>query len=130
MDALHYRLFRWFERDVNLKSEWQHLEDDQVAISTDIGYERAENQDRVVVLRCSGSGENEYLLTAICDGMGGMRDGQICASLAVSGVIVAFLKSHHLTIKDRLLSTARATNQAVHQRYRGKGGATLSAVCV
>jgi serine/threonine protein phosphatase PrpC len=130
MDALHYRLFCWFERDMNLKSGWQHLEGDQVAISTDIGCDRAENQDRVVVLRCSGSGESEYLLTAICDGMGGMQDGQICASLAVSGVIVAFLKSHHLAIKDRLLSTTLAANQSVHQRYRGKGGATLSAVCV
>ena len=105
------------------------MEGDQIALTTDTGYERDENQDRAVVLRASGHNGMEYLLAVICDGMGGMQDGRACASIAASSVVVAFLRSRHLSTKERLRSAALFANQVVHGNFAGKGGATLSAVC-
>ncbi len=130
LDALHFRLFRWLERDVGRRSGWQALEGGQVAITTDIGSERDENQDRAVVLRSSAPDGTEYLLAIVCDGMGGMRDGRLCASIAASGVVVAFLRSQAVALRERLVNAAQSANLSVHQKYGGKGGATLSAVCI
>lgn len=130
MDALHSRLYSWLERDSDFQSGWQKLENGQVNITTDQGSERTENQDRVVVLKASSPGNVEHLLVIVCDGMGGMLDGGLCASLAVSGVVVAFLRSRFASLPERLSRSAQDANLAVFKNYAGKGGATLSAVCV
>jgi serine/threonine protein phosphatase PrpC len=130
MDALHFRLFRWLEREVSRQSGWQHLESGRVAIATDVGSERDENQDRVVVLRSNDPDGPDHLLAIVCDGMGGMRDGRLCASIAASGFIVAFLRPQIGSLKERLIHAAEGANLAIHRRYGGKGGATLSALCI
>jgi serine/threonine protein phosphatase PrpC len=129
IDALHFRLFSWFEREPARRRGWQGSGEGSVGVATDIGPEREENQDRAAITRFSASDGVDYLLAIVCDGMGGMAYGGECASLAISAFIVGFLKNHRAGLEDRLRSAAEQANVAVHRLYAGKGGSTLSAFC-
>lgn len=129
LEPLHHRLFCWLEREPERRSGWQQIEGCRVSVATDIGHERTENQDRVVLLRSGLADGSEHLLIVVCDGMGGMQDGRVCASVAASGIVVAFLRLSTLPIQARLQQAARLANESVFLAYRGRGGATLSAVC-
>ncbi len=129
IDALHYRLFSWFERDPARRRGWQAPAEGAIGIATDIGSEREENQDRAAIASFSSPDGAAYLLAIVCDGMGGMAQGGECASLAISAFIVGFLKIQTAALDDRLRQAAEHANASVHRRFGGKGGSTLSALC-
>jgi PPM family protein phosphatase len=124
------RLLRWFLRPC-LDSATCVASPMPVALATDIGRTRKENQDRVAVMRVSpGKSGRPYLVAALVDGMGGMRDGQQCAALAISRFLFGSIKFRAEPLIERLEQATSLANEEVFRYVRGKGGATLSAVIV
>ncbi|WP_170303334.1 PP2C family protein-serine/threonine phosphatase [Reyranella soli] len=101
-----------------------------LALGTDTGVARKENQDRVGVLKVQISRERSYLAVALCDGMGGMVDGAGCAALAIAVFFSTCIRERQIPLQQRLYIAAKKANDAVFAEYEGRGGATLSAVIV
>lgn len=99
-----------------------------IAICSDIGNVRTENQDKAVVLRVQASPEKYFLVAVLCDGIGGMLEGENCAALAVSAFISSCIRNRKLSITDRLLLGVNDANLDVFREFQGEGGATLSAI--
>lgn len=102
-----------------------------LAFGTDIGLTRDENQDRLIVLRTTNSGSMpNTLYAAVADGMGGMADGSACAQLALASFADYLINNPGEPLGARLEHAALHSDQRVHSRFGGRGGATLSAVAV
>ena len=101
-------------------------------LATDTGLQRPENQDRVAALRINGKAPNgrPLIAVAVADGMGGMRDGAKCATLALSSFFYALTLYRGYEIEKRAAAAISHANDAVFRFAGGKGGATLSAVLV
>lgn len=100
------------------------------AVGTDLGAVREENQDRVALARSSDRNGSTFILAALADGIGGMKRGGECASVALGTFIESVLAEAHRSPdpEDWLRRACLQANQAVHARYAGDGGSTLSAV--
>lgn len=103
-----------------------------VILATDVGLKRNENQDRVAALRIATlkDGRPSFVCLAVSDGMGGMQDGGECASLTIAALFASLLQPSDRGIQDRLKEATAFANQSVFQKWKGKGGATLSAIIV
>lgn len=99
-------------------------------LSSDIGLVRKENQDRVAALHTGKKSVNPLFAIAVVDGMGGMRDGGVCASLALSSFFYALIQYRNLEIKDRANAAIKLANKQVYEIYQGSGGATLTAILI
>ena len=128
-DRLYTTLERWFSR-ATPNSGVRRVADLHVAVTSDIGLVREENQDRVGAMQFQDWDGTTLMLVALGDGMGGMRDGAACASMTLAMFFADFATSHGRDYEARLLRAVQAANNSVHKRYRGTGGATLSAVLV
>jgi len=102
------------------------------AIATDVGTERSQNQDRVVIARGKDYNGDAYLLAVLCDGMGGMQDGEYCAVTTIAAFLASFFKLSQKAgmPNDWLLESANVANETIYQKYLGAGGATLSALLI
>lgn len=98
-----------------------------IAIATDLGLKRAENQDRAAVMKFRSS-TAFYSLFAVVDGMGGMRDGEQAAELALSTFFSSILEFIHIGSEQAITQATLAANNAVFALANGKGGSTLSAL--
>ncbi|MGL6380722.1 PP2C family protein-serine/threonine phosphatase [Aeromonas caviae] len=98
-----------------------------IAIASDLGMKRTENQDRAAVMKFR-SQTAFYTLAAVVDGMGGMRDGEHAAELAISTFFNSVLESIHLGSEQAITQATLAANNAVFAFANGKGGSTLSAL--
>ncbi|NOI80563.1 serine/threonine-protein phosphatase [Vibrio tubiashii] len=103
------------------------IDSGSVAIATDLGVKRAENQDRTAIMKFR-SPTALYTLLAVVDGMGGMRDGEQAAELAISSFFNSILESIHLGSEQAITQATLAANDAVYAFANGKGGSTLSAL--
>lgn len=101
-----------------------------IAVGTDIGKVRADNQDRIGVLRSQDDQGRPFIVGALCDGMGGMVAGGDCASLAISSFLVSCFFNRNKASAERLLEAAIVANESVYSKYRAQGGATLSAFMI
>lgn len=97
-----------------------------VVLATDIGLQRTENQDRVAAFRINHS--QPIIAIVVADGMGGMRDGEKCASLAISSFFYALALNRHQGIEQRAAAAISFANDIVHKFAGGHGGATFSAL--
>lgn len=100
------------------------------AIGSDIGVVREQNQDRVAVLRASINASGPYTIVAVCDGMGGMEAGEICAATAIGAFFSSCIENAHVPVAQRLSLAAKEANDLVYKQYRQKGGSTLSALII
>jgi serine/threonine protein phosphatase PrpC len=119
----------WLRRQTPPKSV-KHVEDIGATIGTTIGHVRSDNQDRAIIVRYRTSTPNQsFLLFALCDGMGGMREGGNCAAMTM-GTIVASLvvEQQQKPLSLRLKEAVLRADEEVYKRYQGEGGTTLSAV--
>ncbi|WP_409011714.1 PP2C family protein-serine/threonine phosphatase [Aeromonas salmonicida] len=98
-----------------------------IAIASDLGIKRTENQDRAAVMKFR-TRTALYTLAAVVDGMGGMRDGEQAAELAISTFFSSVLGSIHLGSEQAITQATLAANNAVFAFANGKGGSTLSAL--
>lgn len=102
------------------------------AIGSDLGSERSQNQDRVLISRGIDMLGETYILLALSDGMGGMQGGEDCAATTLA-VFASSFSSKTKSIgmaNDWLISAAMDANKTIFSKYKGSGGATLSAVLV
>lgn len=127
-DQIQTQLRNWFMRQT-VKSGARRVRDLGIALTSDIGTMRSENQDRLAVLRIRTQ-EQSFLVAALSDGMGGMVGGGLAASITLSSFLCAFIRNRHSSVHERLLSAAGIANEAVYSEFRGKGGSTLSAFVV
>lgn len=126
-NSIQSSLFRWLTRKTtNSAVRW--VGELPLAIGSDIGIVRDENQDRVAVLKMPPDGGNSFIVTALCDGMGGMTEGSVCASQAIASFFMSCIRNRHIPPTQRVVIAAKDANQHVHSLYKGRGGATLSAV--
>lgn len=125
---LQERLVKWFLRPSPTRgqSSGSLL---PVALATDVGLKRDSNQDRVAAIRINAGGASApFLAVALVDGMGGMRDGEKCAALAISAFFFSLVKQRGIPVRERLHSAAQHANEVVYEFSAGRGGATLSSV--
>lgn len=124
---LRQKLETWLSRNVPDRAISQAFDLPAVVLTTDVGLQRSENQDRVAALSMEGTNGNRLLVAAVVDGMGGMREGAKCATLAMTNFLVT-LATHHGPIQQKIHQAVSAANESVFKFAGGKGGATLSAV--
>lgn len=125
-DEIQLQLQRWLSRTTTAFSVRKVI-NLPIALASDVGIVRTENQDVVVLLRAQVTSQKSFLVGVLCDGMGGMIDGKGCAELAVSSFISSCIRYRKLNLKDRLLKAVDYSNETVYNKYHGQGGATLSA---
>lgn len=74
-EILHEQIHGWLHRK-NISSSVRRVSTLPVAIATDIGLVRKENQDRVSVLKFRPANKTkDMVIVALADGMGGWREG-------------------------------------------------------
>ena len=135
MDQIQYspllsRIMSWISKLPN-EIAVDAVPDYHCAIGSFGGLKREENQDQASVIRINvASTSKSYLLYAVLDGMGGMNEGAECAKLALSTFIEAFVSSNHGSLLSELKYAEQKANNNVYERYKGKGGATLSAIVI
>ena len=125
---LNDRLIRWFSRTTE-ESGGNFTTDMPVFLASDIGLVREENQDRVALMRVNSS-TKPFVVIALVDGMGGMRNGSECAVRTMSAFLNAIIRNRQLAPRDRLEVAANTANDTVYEYSKGRGGATLSAILV
>jgi serine/threonine protein phosphatase PrpC len=128
---LNDRLVRWLSRRVS-NFGLNSLEGMPIALGTDIGLVRTENQDRVAVMRVNTMSalSQTFVVVAVADGMGGMKDGAECATRTIAAFFNTLIRYRHQPPEERLKVAAETANSMVSEFSGGKGGATLSALVV
>ncbi|MGX7006175.1 hypothetical protein [Caballeronia sp. KNU42] len=131
-DQVFDRLNAWLLRRNNLTAV-RRVADLQIAVATDIGALRKENQDKAAVMRAIGASGRSYVLCALSDGMGGMADGAVCAAMTIAAFFTDFafrFRNDDVDPSKSLLEATLHANDVVSSRYHGQGGATLSALLI
>jgi serine/threonine protein phosphatase PrpC len=110
----------------------QMILDKTAILATDIGLRRSDNQDRVGAVRVQplNSKIRAFICLAVSDGMGGMKNGAQCATLALAALFRSLIQGPDDDVAKRLLVATNDANDAVNKYAQGKGGATLSAVVI
>jgi PPM family protein phosphatase len=127
-DAFQETVATWLSRPVPERSQNQCF-DLPAILATDIGLQREENQDRVAALRLSAKQSSlPIIAVVVADGMGGMRDGARCATLAVSSFFSALVRHRHQGLEQRAAAAIVHANDMVYAFAGGRGGATFSAL--
>ncbi|HEU5122594.1 MAG TPA: hypothetical protein VFW05_00865 [Verrucomicrobiae bacterium] len=123
------RLAKWLDRPT--RPDGINDADGLGAIGTTVGNVRSENQDRAVIARYSSRFPSEsFVFYGLCDGIGGLRDGGVCASLALSGAILELIANCREELFRRMRDAAFAANEDIFRFYHENGGCTYSAVCL
>lgn len=127
-EILHEQIHGWLHRK-NISSSVRRVSTLPVAIATDIGLVRKENQDRVSVLKFRPANKTkDMVVVALADGMGGMEGGANAASLTLSTFFTEVIRGCHLGVRECLEKAILKSNEAVLKLYKGNGGATLTAI--
>jgi PPM family protein phosphatase len=119
-------LFNWFMRRAT-NSAIRRVAELPIAIATDVGLVRTENQDRAAILRIQLTENRSSIVVVLCDGMGGMSDGAECACFAIATFLSSCVQNANLPLQERIVIAVKNANDTVFSKYNGRGGATLSA---
>ena len=117
LNFLQQNLLNWFMRRTT-SSAVRRVADLPMAIATDMGLVRKENQDRAAILRVQLTEDMPTIIAVVCDGMGGMTDGAICSSLAISTFLSGYIQNINLPLKDRIVSSVMQANDTVFAKYK------------
>jgi PPM family protein phosphatase len=99
------------------------------AVATCTGEVRKENQDRVVVANFTGTSEfDSFTAWLLCDGIGGLRDGNAAAEHAIASILVGLIARGNLQKPNAVEDVVQQANRHVFERLREQGGSTLSLV--
>ncbi len=126
-NLLRERIAKWLLRK-KTSSSVRRVADLSIAIATDIGSVRKENQDQLSVLYLQYAPGKFFVTVVLCDGMGGMTAGAECAAMAVASFLTSCVENINLPLKERVLLGVENANSKVYELFNGSGGATLSAV--
>jgi serine/threonine protein phosphatase PrpC len=103
------------------------------AIASDIGNVRNENQDRAAIARGRDRQGREFTVVTVADGIGGMRDGGVCAAVAIGSFLAAISEQANTVAESSiewLKKSVNAANRSVYSRLKGDGGSTLVALLI
>ncbi|MDR8523828.1 PP2C family protein-serine/threonine phosphatase [Shewanella fidelis] len=125
-EAIKQHIQLWLNRPIE-SGAVRELLNSSVAMASDVGNIRPENQDRVVCVQVQVSAAKSFIIGVLCDGMGGMASGADCASLSIASFLTSCIKNQLMPIGERLITAAEDANNDVYSQYNGTGGATLSA---
>lgn len=125
-EAIKQHIQLWLNRPIE-SGAVRELLNSSVAMASDVGNIRPENQDRVVCVQVQVSAAKSFIIGVLCDGMGGMASGADCASLSIASFLTSCIKNQLMPIGERLITAAEDANNDVYSQYNGNGGATLSA---
>lgn len=117
----------WLERSVAAKRS-NDVPELPLHICSDVGVARTENQDRAAVLWKGAGDGGSFLAAVVSDGMGGMKDGGRCASIAVTSFLYYLVHNSNVELGERVGQAIEYSNAEVSGIYSGRGGATLSAL--
>ena len=123
------RLINWFGEDPeNSKYRAADHVGDDFCLNTNIGLKRNENQDRTAALyvNLGGVSKSSFYCFVLCDGMGGMADGSVAATLAISSFLESLILLRNEPPENRLRQSAFCSNSVVKDAVAG--GSTMSAV--
>lgn len=131
MNPLEAQLTYWLSRQTARVSV-RRVGQLGAAVGSDIGTVRTENQDRAVVVQGWEANGGRFSVAVVADGIGGMRAGGMCASLAISGFIASICESatSRNSSFDWMMNAAMKANEAVYNKYYGDGGSTLIAALI
>jgi serine/threonine protein phosphatase PrpC len=129
--SLHSKIIAWLMRRT-VTSGVRRVAAASAAIASDVGSVRDENQDRVAIVRAMDKQGRPFILAALADGIGGMKQGAECASMALGHLIEGVIHEAQgsSSPKEWLLRAAHRANVAVHSKFRGSGGSTLVAALI
>lgn len=135
VNRLFENINNWLCRSNSHGSGMQPIDilDEICVLGSTLGCVRTENQDRAVFMRYTSNVTNHsFLLFALCDGIGGMRDGRICANIALAEMIqhMVINREQNKHLQECLDIAIRAANEKIFVQYNGQGGTTLSVVAV
>jgi PPM family protein phosphatase len=122
-------LVDWFNRKT-IANSVRRVGISSIALSTDTGITRTENQDRCAVLRTRSEDGKAIVVIAVCDGMGGMISGGDCAARTIASFFLGCSHSSYATLEKTLLKATLLANEMVSSAHSGKGGSTLSAIAL
>lgn len=103
----------------------------EAALATTVGLVREENEDRVVAARFYSSSLQSFVYCYILsDGMGGMSNGGLAATVTISQFLSTLVESVEsgLDISLAIKKAVEVSNKKVAEAVQYKGGATLSAI--
>ena len=103
------------------------------AVASEIGNVRSENQDRAIIVQGFDRRGQSYVVAALADGIGGMREGAQSAALTLSSFVSEIhrvAQSNIIDTNDWLYKAVTAANYAVYDKYRTEGGSTLVATLI
>jgi len=127
-DAFQEHIYNWLSRK-ELPTSVQKISNLPIALGSDVGLVRKENQDRVACARILNN-QCPIFISVVCDGMGGMTDGSACAALAISTFINSLSENRAPNIESKLKSAIKQANDTVYKIFKGEGGSTLSAFAI
>lgn len=128
-DALQRRLARFVANAGEARS---FAGEQKFFLGTTVGAIRQQNQDRALYATVWHPVElhRNCVIGIVCDGMGGLANGEAAAILSVSVFMSRVLRTSRLPIHERLALAASEANRAVYTAFSGQGGSTLSAVWI
>lgn len=126
-DALQKRIAKFVTNPIASASTTNHGD---FCLATNIGSVRKQNQDRalLVLATYADAPEKNFTLSVVCDGVGGMLQGDAAAVTAISTFASRVLRSSKASAEERLRLAAAAANEVVYKEFQARGGTTLSAV--
>ncbi len=73
--------------------------------------------------------EHNFRAYVVCDGLGGMQNGELCASQAIAHFVTDLFHSRSSSdLMERMRRAAEVSNLEVCRQFREHGGSTLSAI--
>ncbi|WP_279131085.1 PP2C family protein-serine/threonine phosphatase [Photobacterium phosphoreum] len=102
----------------------------EATLATTIGLVRKDNEDRAIAARLYSKKIKQYIFCYIlCDGMGGMQDGGLAASMTICEFLCSFNRLvDEIDIYDAISESILIANKKVFEKLKGNGGSTLSIV--
>jgi serine/threonine protein phosphatase PrpC len=125
-ERLQERLIQWFTRRASPFGAM--VVEGLGAIATAIG-SRPDNQDRAIIARYDAMVPNEsFVFYGLCDGIGGMREGAVCACRGLATVLSEMILQPRANPTERLLNAASIANEDIYDIYHEQGGCTFAGI--
>jgi serine/threonine protein phosphatase PrpC len=108
----------------------RHVPQSLAIIGTTRGRVRAENQDKAITATYGAErAALNFRAYVVCDGLGGMQEGERCASEAAANFLLHLVSTAGITDrKSRLQRAVEFTNRELCQQFQERGGSTLAAI--
>ncbi|HEX2859078.1 MAG TPA: hypothetical protein VHP58_02645 [Alphaproteobacteria bacterium] len=128
---LFQRIYNWAE-SLPVNASFKDINAITCALATSGGSVRLSNEDQMVVVKANfvSPAQSSFILYAVLDGMGGMKEGAECARLALSAFVSELVLSTQSVLELKVSSAIEKANLTVFEKFKGNGGTTLAGVII